>query len=127
VTLTRVDTLYRFKNIRGEALLVYTNKVPTGAYRGFGNPPMHFAVEQMMDMAGEATGLDPTEVRLRNATQVGDVSVHGWRSTVVLSATASRSRGADELEGSKSQQEASPGVRDGLLHPCERQEALWKL
>jgi len=79
VTLTRVDTLYRFKNIRGEALLVYTNKVPTGAYRGFGNPPMHFAVEQMMDMAAEATGLDPTEVRLRNATQVGDVSVHGWR------------------------------------------------
>lgn len=79
VTLTRVDTLYRFKNIKGEAFLVYTNKVPTGAYRGFGNPPMHFAVEQMMDMAAEAIGLDPTEIRLRNATQVGDVSVHGWR------------------------------------------------
>jgi 4-hydroxybenzoyl-CoA reductase alpha subunit len=79
VTLTRVDTLYRFKNIRGEAFLVYTNKVPTGAYRGFGNPPMHFAVEQMMDMAAEAIGLDPTEIRLRNATQVGDVSIHRWR------------------------------------------------
>ena len=79
VTLTRIDSLYRFKNIRGEALLVYTNKVPTGAFRGFGNPPMHFAVEQMMDMAAKEIGLDPTEIRLKNATQVGDVSVHGWR------------------------------------------------
>ncbi|MDI7260373.1 MAG: xanthine dehydrogenase family protein molybdopterin-binding subunit [Thermodesulfobacteriota bacterium] len=79
VTLTRIDTLYRFKNVRGEAHLVYTNKVPTGAFRGFGNPPMHFAVEQMMDMGAEAIGIDPTEIRLRNATQVGDVSIHGWR------------------------------------------------
>jgi len=79
VTLTRIDTLYRFKSIRGEAILVYTNKVPTGAFRGFGNPPMHFAVEQMMDMAAKEIGLDPTEIRLRNATQVGDVSIHGWR------------------------------------------------
>lgn len=79
VTLTRVDTLYRFKNIKSEAFLVYTNKVPTGAFRGFGNPPMHFALEQMMDMGAEAIGIDPTEIRLRNATQVGDVSIHGWR------------------------------------------------
>jgi 4-hydroxybenzoyl-CoA reductase alpha subunit len=79
VTLIRVDNLYRLRNVKGEAMLVYTNKVPTGAYRGFGNPSGTFGVEQMMDMAAEAIGIDPTEIRLRNATQVGDISVHGWR------------------------------------------------
>ena len=79
VTLIRVDSLYRIKNVRGEALLVYTNKIPTGAFRGFGNPAGHWGVEQMMDMAAEAIGMDPTEIRLKNATQVGDVTVHDWR------------------------------------------------
>jgi 4-hydroxybenzoyl-CoA reductase alpha subunit len=79
VTLIRVDSLYRIKNVRGHALLVYTNKIPTGAFRGFGNPAGHWAVEQMMDMAAEEIGIDPTEIRHKNATRVGDVTVHGWR------------------------------------------------
>lgn len=77
-TSTRVDALYRFKNLHVIADLVYTNKIPTSAFRGFGNPQSHFAVESMMDILAEKLGIDPVEIRLRNATQVNDVSAFGW-------------------------------------------------
>ena len=74
----RVDSLYRIVNVQTKATLVYTNLGPTGAYRGFGNPQMHFALESMIDMAAEELELDPVALRLKNATQKGDVTVHGW-------------------------------------------------
>lgn len=75
----RHENLYRFNNISAEASLVYTNTSPTSSYRGFGNPQGHFAVETMMDIAAEKLGLDPVEIRLRNATHSGDVTAHGWK------------------------------------------------
>jgi 4-hydroxybenzoyl-CoA reductase alpha subunit len=75
---TRIDSLYRFRNLRAEGFLVYTNKVPTGALRGFGNPQITFAVESMLDVLADRLGMDPAELRLRNATQAGDVTAHGW-------------------------------------------------
>jgi CO/xanthine dehydrogenase Mo-binding subunit len=78
VAATRYDSLYRLGNIRCTADLVYTNTVPTGMFRGFGNPQMHFAGESMMDMLAEAVGIDPVEIRRRNAALPGDTSAHGW-------------------------------------------------
>ncbi|MEW6661910.1 MAG: xanthine dehydrogenase family protein molybdopterin-binding subunit [Bacillota bacterium] len=74
----RIDSLYRIHNIRTEGLLVYTNTVPTGCFRGFGNAQMTFALESLLDRAAYEMGLDPAEVRLINAVQSGDVSAHGW-------------------------------------------------
>ncbi len=78
-TATRMDSLYRQENLRTRALLVFTNKIPTGAFRGFGNPQMAFALECHMDVLAERLGMDPKAVRLRNAIRQGDVSVHGWK------------------------------------------------
>lgn len=75
----RHDNLYRIKNIATKAWLVYTNKVATGCFRGFGNPQIHFAYESIMDMAAEQLGMDPAEMRLINASQPGDVTPHGWK------------------------------------------------
>ncbi len=75
----RHESLYRFNNISAEAFLVYTNTSPASSYRGFGNPQGHFAVESMMDMAAEKLGLDPVEIRIKNATHTGDVTAHGWK------------------------------------------------
>ncbi len=77
-TATRVDALYRFKNLHAVVDLVYTNKIPTSAFRGFGNPQSHFAVESMMDILAEKLGMDPVEIRLSNATQVNDITANGW-------------------------------------------------
>ncbi|MBI2849396.1 MAG: xanthine dehydrogenase family protein molybdopterin-binding subunit [Chloroflexi bacterium] len=75
----RSDGVYRFSNLRAEARCVYTNKTPGGAFRGFGNPQMTFAIESMMDMAAEKIGMDRTELRMKNAARAGDVNVHGWK------------------------------------------------
>ncbi|MBI4523649.1 MAG: xanthine dehydrogenase family protein molybdopterin-binding subunit [Deltaproteobacteria bacterium] len=79
-TMTRrPDNLYRQRNIHNEALLVYTNKTPTGAYRGFGNPQGTFPLESLVDEAAHKLKMDPLTVRLKNATRAGDVTAHGWR------------------------------------------------
>jgi CO/xanthine dehydrogenase Mo-binding subunit len=75
----RVDGLYRLRNICNENFLIYTNKLPTSAFRGFGNPQITFAVESLMDHLAEGIGLDPLELRLRNAAEAGDVNAHGFK------------------------------------------------
>lgn len=77
-TATRATSLYRFKNVKCRADLVYSNTTPIGSYRGYGNPQLHFALESMIDWAAEAIAMDPLEVRLKNAIQQGDISAHGW-------------------------------------------------
>lgn len=77
----RIDGLYRMQNVRNESILVYTNRPPTSAFRGFGNPQITFAVESMIDMLSRELGLDPLEVRLKNAARPGDITAHGFRFT----------------------------------------------
>ena len=77
----RNDSVYRIPAIRTDAKLVYTNKSPVGAYRGYGNPQNTFAFDSQLDMIAEELGLDPAELRLKNATRPGDVTVHGWKIT----------------------------------------------
>ena len=74
----RVDSLYRIVNVQTRVTLVYTNLVPTGPFRGFGNPQMTFAMESMLDMASQNLEIDPLLLRRKNATQKGDITVHGW-------------------------------------------------
>ena len=74
----RSDSLYRLPAVRADARMVYTNKSPIGAYRGFGNPQMTFAIEAQLDQMAVEIGMDPLEFRLKNASREGDVSVHGW-------------------------------------------------
>jgi len=76
--LTRIDSLYRLKNVENIGWLVYTNKIPTGMFRGFGNPQITFTVETLIDRLAARLNIDPGEMRKRNAPCAGDVSVHGW-------------------------------------------------
>lgn len=76
---TRVDSLYRLESVKTTSCLVYTNKPTSGMFRGFGNPQSTFAVECMMDMLAHKLNIDPVEMRLRNAAQSGDISIHGWK------------------------------------------------
>jgi putative selenate reductase molybdopterin-binding subunit len=64
--------LYNAPNIRFHADVVYTNRVPSGAYRGYGVPQGFWAVEPHMEYIARSLGLDPIEFRLRNALKAGD-------------------------------------------------------
>ena len=62
---------YEIPNIQIDAYGVYTNNPPCGAMRGFGAVQACFAYESQMDRLAEACGLDPIEIRLRNAIGEG--------------------------------------------------------
>ena len=57
---------YPIPNVHIDGYAIHTNTVPGGALRGFGVPQTVWAVEQLVDMADEAVGMDPAELRLRN-------------------------------------------------------------
>src|SRR5713226_8701102 len=79
VAALRHDTCYKYSDVKTQAYLVYTNKIPTGAFRGFGNPSAEWAVEQVLDQGAHALGLDPLEIIRLNAAEPGYVSPHGNR------------------------------------------------
>jgi len=81
VAAMRHDTCYKYSDVKTEALLVYTNKIPTGAFRGFGNPSAEWAVEQAIDIGAHELGIDPIEIARINAAETGYVSPHGNRVT----------------------------------------------
>jgi xanthine dehydrogenase molybdenum-binding subunit len=63
---------YRFDAVDVEATAVYTNNPPCGAMRGFGVNQVAFAIDGMLDRLAERVGIDPWEIRWRNALEVGD-------------------------------------------------------
>jgi CO/xanthine dehydrogenase Mo-binding subunit/CO/xanthine dehydrogenase FAD-binding subunit len=77
----RHDALYKYPAVRADSTLVYTNLVPTGAFRGFGNPSADWAVEQAWDLAAEKLGIDVLDLLRMNAVDPGDVSPHNHRIT----------------------------------------------
>ncbi|MGO8962069.1 MAG: xanthine dehydrogenase subunit D [Streptosporangiaceae bacterium] len=64
---------YQVPNVRVEGTVVYTNNPPCGAMRGFGAPQVCFAYEAQMDKLASRLGLDPLEIRRRNALQPGSM------------------------------------------------------
>ena len=78
VTCMRMDNCYRFGSLRTEAQMIYTNRLPTGAFRGMGNPQMVFSLEACIDQVAESLGMSPVEIRLKNAIRQGETSIHGW-------------------------------------------------
>jgi putative selenate reductase molybdopterin-binding subunit len=63
---------YRCPNLRLDAQIVYTNKPVPGAFRGYGAPQAHWALESLMDEIAADLRIDPVELRLKNAIGVGD-------------------------------------------------------
>ena len=68
---------YRVPNCAIEVLRVYTNTVPCGHMRSPGAPQVAFAVESHIDMIARELGLDPVEMRRRNAIADGDLTPLG--------------------------------------------------
>jgi len=68
---------YVIPHVKADCYAMYTNNPPSGAYRGFGVTQSAFAVETMMDMLAEKLGVDPVELRRKNALQVGSVTNTG--------------------------------------------------
>ncbi len=58
--------LYNVRNIKAEVVGVFTNCVPTDAYRGAGRPEATHGIERMMDILAAELKMDPAELRRKN-------------------------------------------------------------
>ncbi len=68
-------SIYRCANKRVDARSVYTNNLPSGAFRGYGLGQIIFAVESAMDELARDLGIDPFEFHRRNVIVPGDPMV----------------------------------------------------
>lgn len=65
-------SLYDVASKRIDAEVVYTNNIPSGAFRGYGLGQVLFAIESALDELAVKTGVDPFELRRLNAVKPGD-------------------------------------------------------
>ncbi|UZX04525.1 molybdopterin-dependent oxidoreductase [Arthrobacter sp. CDRTa11] len=104
--------VYNCVNKKVDAQAVYTNTVPSGAFRGYGLSQMIFAIESSMDELAIGIGMDPLEFRRRNMVREGDhmLSTHPDPEE-------------DVLYGSYGLDQCTQLVRDALERGAERYRA----
>jgi xanthine dehydrogenase molybdenum-binding subunit len=57
---------YEIPSVKADTYTVYTNNVMSGAFRGFGVPQAHVAIEVLMDILAEKVGMSAVDLRLKN-------------------------------------------------------------
>jgi CO/xanthine dehydrogenase Mo-binding subunit len=68
---------YDFKNVKSVSKDVVLNRPKCAAYRAPSAPIAAFAVESTMDLVAKAIGMDPIELRIKNAAKEGTKSSYG--------------------------------------------------
>ncbi len=68
---------YEVPNVKVDTYAMYTNNVPSGAFRGFGVTQSAFAMESQMDEVARALGISPIEIRRKNILKYGKRTLAG--------------------------------------------------
>jgi len=68
---------YQIDNVDIEGRAVYTNNIPSGAFRGFGVTQTCFAMESNLNLLAAMAGISLWEIRYRNAIEPGGVLSNG--------------------------------------------------
>jgi 4-hydroxybenzoyl-CoA reductase alpha subunit len=90
-----IPTLYKIPNYRYDGYRVMTNKPACGAMRGHGVPQPRFAFECLLSMAADDLGIDPIEIRRRNAMTpntrtLNDLDIGSCEFSATLDAVAEK-------------------------------------
>ncbi len=70
------------KAVRFMGDVVYTNKMPAGALRGYGATQGTFAVESTINKLAEKLNMDPSELRLKNLIKEGENSLYHYEHMI---------------------------------------------
>lgn len=103
---------YHIPNVRTLGHAVYTNKLRLGAFRGFGNPQASFASESQIDEIAEKLGIDPIEIRIKNAIQAGEPWLGG--QVIATSALTQALKAVRDASDWTRDREAAPGCKRAL-------------
>lgn len=70
---------YNIPNVKIEAICAATNKVPCGAFRGFGQPQATFANESLIDELAVKLNISPLKLRQLNMMRIGSSTATGQK------------------------------------------------
>src|SRR6266446_5441599 len=108
---------YRVPNVKVDARAVRTNTVPSGAFRGFGEPQVVFAGESQMDRLAERLEMDPLALRRINALRSGDETITGHKLTTSVGFAEVLDKVAEASDWEKKRESYASGsgpVRRGI-------------
>jgi CO/xanthine dehydrogenase Mo-binding subunit len=107
---------YLIPNLKTDVYGVYTNNVPGAAFRGFGAPQALFMAETQMNKLAEKLGMDPVEIRLKNALKDGDPLGVGTPSPSPVSVAKCIEAAAERFEWHerKKEETLAPHLKRGL-------------
>ena len=101
---------YNIPNVKTDVYGVYTNNVPGAAFRGFGAPQALFMAEMQMNKLAEKLGMDPVEIRLKNALKDGDTMGVGTPSPSPVTVTKCIEAARDRIKWTEGKQKKdTPG------------------
>ena len=109
---------YFIPNVRIEGRSFYTHNVMAGAMRGFGANQGNFVIESLVDMAIAKTGLDPFEIRLKNALRPGLPTVTDHILEPGISGAIETLRAAQEAFLEQNPPSEDDGTRLGVGIAC---------
>ncbi|MEX2562990.1 MAG: xanthine dehydrogenase family protein molybdopterin-binding subunit [Nitriliruptoraceae bacterium] len=104
---------YDIPNVYVEGFDVVVNKPKVTAYRAPGAPISFFASESLVDDLARELGMDPLELRLRNAVEEGDTTAGGAAFEAIgLKETLEAAKDSDHYHSAKPDS-GTPGIRTG--------------
>lgn len=113
---------YRVPAVDARTRAILTNGPPAGAFRGFGVPQVALAHEGLMDALADRLGIDPLELRLRNALRAGDTTATSQQlkasAGLVQCLVALRPRWRDWRAAADAHNERAAVVRRGVGIGC---------
>ncbi len=97
---------YEYENYKFDMIRAYTNLPACGAQRGHGHPQPRYAFECHLDMVAEDLGMDPLELRMRNARQPNTITPNDFKiNSCEMEACLEK---AKELSGWQEKKESLP-------------------
>ena len=72
---------YACDNASIDSKTIYTNKVFSTAYRGFGHLETHWTIERQIDILSQKLGIDPYDFRMMNLLEPGKETMSGEKLT----------------------------------------------
>ena len=110
---------YRIPNFKYEGYAVYTNNPVRAPQRGHGAPQLRYAVDSQLDMIAEELGIDPIEIRLKNARESGEQlpngdNVHNCGLKDCITSIAERTKFKEKFGSDRLSESSTGTIRKGI-------------
>ncbi len=109
---------YDISNIELHSRTLYTNKVFSTAYRGFGHLETHWIIERQMDLVAQKLSMDPYEFRMKNILRANSITISGEHITENSGKPAKCIEAvikAIEWEGYRSKEKQQAAIKTGKV------------